>query len=201
MSSELRHVERDENQLRAKERDLEKKTKIIEEGQKKNDHLESWGEDMPGEIQEIHMIPLMPHIPPPPPAIGNMFRGIGDMIRRQIDQMKHTGPVHHHTIFSSGNLLRPGSHPSWKENGEEKHEEKHAEKAEGKSDKGDKGEKGKDHSGDHKKDEHPSDKAGDHKASEQKHSEPKPTEQKTPEHKAESHPAEASKPAPASGKK
>mmetsp|Transcript_22416 Transcript_22416/g.34676 ORF Transcript_22416/g.34676 Transcript_22416/m.34676 type:complete len:85 (+) Transcript_22416:499-753(+) len=69
------------------------------------------------------MMPLLPHLPPPPEIeFGTFFGGIGDMLRNKLESIKKTGPVQHHPLPS--NFLRPGAHPAHKKPEEKKKEEK-----------------------------------------------------------------------------
>ena len=68
MDSKLRHVERDENELKKKEHELENKEMSLEQNQPMgwsmpNIGMNNFGNPFsdPMESVRIHMVPLMPH--------------------------------------------------------------------------------------------------------------------------------------------
>ena len=127
VTSELRHVEREENELKNKERKLEKQIEEKNAG-------DNWGE---GEgFHEIHMMPLMPHFPRPEIRVQRVFGDLGDMLRSTFEGIRSPGPaplhISAHPIIPLHDILKPGPHPMHKKDDKkpEKKEEKKAEQKE-----------------------------------------------------------------------
>ena len=80
MNSQLRHVQREEDELKRKEVKLEKRENELE----KEAHAhkkDSWGED-PSEVPHIQIVPLVPHITPSPQlGINRLFGGLHEMLQ------------------------------------------------------------------------------------------------------------------------
>ena len=126
LSSSVHRTEREVRDVKNKEKDLEKKTKEIEGNNAENPFGELTG------MHEIHMQPLMPHLPsmfdemqlpfghPHIQVIplgggeeSGMFHrmhNLGDFLR----SLHKTGPAAEHhmgPILPTGSIMTPGAHP------------------------------------------------------------------------------------------
>lgn len=124
LSSQFRHLEKEEHDLEKKEEKLDKKEKQIDNELtdlefKKDEHHELPHPRHSFNPFHMHHSFSMPRENP----LQAIFGGLGDFLR----EARRTGPAEDHhmgPIVPTHNLLHPGAHPSQKSKDEEKKEQK-----------------------------------------------------------------------------